>query len=103
MVGDTQALMILMRAIVVGDAAAVARSLARSPVLVSSSLPPQGATNPSTRDHFFDEIAHYLYAGATPLHAAAAAHRKSSVVELVSMMRTLQPETGEPRSLGTTP
>ena len=85
MVGDAQALMILMRAIVVGDAAAVARSLARSPVLASSSLPPQGATNPSTRDHFFDEIAHYLYAGDTPLHAAAAAHRKSIVLELVSM------------------
>src|SRR2546430_14753385 len=85
MVGDAQALMTLMRAIVVGDAAAVARSLARAPALASSSLQPHGATKPSARDHFFDEIAHYLYAGDTPLHAAAAAHRKSIVPELVSM------------------
>src|SRR5438067_12107707 len=85
MVGDAQALMILMRAIVVGDAAAVARSLARSPALASSSLQPQGATKPSARDHFFEEITHYLYAGDTPLHTAAAAHRKSIVPELVSM------------------
>src|SRR5438045_6312833 len=85
MVGDDQALMIFMRAIVAGDAAAVARSLAGSPALASSSLQPQGATKQSARDHFFDEIAHYLYAGDTALHAAAAAHRKSIVLQLVSM------------------
>ena len=83
--GDTQPLMMLMRGIVAGDAAAVARLLAASPALASSSLRLQGATRRSTKDYFFDEIAHYLLAGDTPLHAAAAAHRKTIVRELVSM------------------
>src|SRR5437868_7786273 len=85
MAGDAQALMVLMRSIVAGDAKAIARSLAASPALASSSLRLEGATRLSADDYFFDEIAHYLYAGDTPLHAAAAAHRKSIVLELVSM------------------
>jgi ankyrin repeat protein len=82
-VGDDQALMILMRGIVAGDAEVVAQSLATSPALASSSLR-QGATRQSTQDFFFYEIAHYLFAGDTPLHAAAAAHRKAIVSELLS-------------------
>jgi hypothetical protein len=85
MAGDAQALMILMRGIVAGDAKAVARSLAASPALASSSLRLEGATRLSAQNYFFDEIAHYLYAGDTPLHAAAAAHRKTIVHDLVSM------------------
>ncbi|HEV2688830.1 MAG TPA: ankyrin repeat domain-containing protein [Bryobacteraceae bacterium] len=84
MVRDDQALMILMRGIVVGDAAVVAQSLAASPALASFSLR-QGATRQSTQDYFFYEIAHYMFAGDTPLHAAAAAHRKAIVSELLSM------------------
>jgi hypothetical protein len=84
-VGDNQALMVLMRGIVAGDPAAVARSLAASPASASSSLRLQGATRQSTQDYFFDEIAHYLLAGDTPLHAAAAAHRETIVRELLSM------------------
>ena len=83
MVGDSNALIMLMRAIVAGDAAAVSRSLAASPALASSSLS-LGATRQSPREYFFDEIAHYLLEGDTPLHAAAAAHRKTFVRELVS-------------------
>ena len=83
--GDARALMVLMRGIVAGDAATVARSLAASPGLASSSLRLHGATKPSTHDYYFDEIAHYLFAGDTPLHAAAAAHRKTIVPELVSL------------------
>jgi ankyrin repeat protein len=82
-VGDDEAVMVLMRDIVGGDIAAVIQSLAASPALASSSLR-QGATRQSTRDFFFYEIAHYLYAGDTPLHAAAAAHRKAIVSELLS-------------------
>src|SRR5438309_148006 len=85
MVGDAGPLMTLMRGIVGGDVAAVARSLAASPALASSSLRLQGASRQSTYDYFFDEIAHYLYAGDTPLHAAAAAYRHAIVPELVSM------------------
>jgi ankyrin repeat protein len=83
MARDDQALMILMRGIVAGDAALVARLLAESPALASSSLR-VGATRQSTQGYFFDEIAHYLLAGDTPLHAAAAAHRKKIVSELLS-------------------
>jgi ankyrin repeat protein len=82
-VGDDRALMILMREIVTGDAAVVAQSLAASPALASSSLR-QGAMRQSTQDFFIYEIAHYLFAGDTPLHAAAAAHRKEMVSELLS-------------------
>ena len=85
MVGDAQPLMKLMRGIVAGDAAAVAQSLAASPALASSSLRLPGATRLSPQDYFFDEISHYLFSGDTPLHAAAAAHRKTIVPELVSM------------------
>src|SRR5579864_4926483 len=84
MVRDDQALMILMRAIVAGDAARVAQSLAASPALAASSLR-HGATRQTTQDYFFHEIAHYLFAGDTPLHAAAAAHRKAIVAKLLSM------------------
>ena len=81
---NDQALMILMRGIVSGDAAVVAQSLAASPALATSSLR-QGATRQSAQDYFFVEIAHYLFAGDTPLHAAAAAHRKAIASQLLSM------------------
>jgi len=83
MVDDDQAVMILMRDIVDGDIAAVTQSLAASPALASWSLR-QGATRRSTQDFFFYTIAHYLYAGDTRLHAAAAVHRKAIVSELLS-------------------
>jgi ankyrin repeat protein len=83
MVRDDRAVMILMRDIVAGDIAAATQSLAASPALASSSLR-QGATRQSTQDFFFYEIAHYVYAGDTPLHAAAAAHRKAIVSALLS-------------------
>jgi Ankyrin repeats (many copies) len=81
---DDQTLMVLMRGIIAGDAADVARSLSAAPASVSSSLR-RGATRQSARDYFFPEIRHYLYAGDTPLHAAAAAHRKMIVAELITM------------------
>ena len=88
-VADAQALMALMRGIVAGDYAAVASSLAASPALASSSLL-MGATRQTARDYFFVEIAHYLYAGDTPLHAAAAAFRHAIVPELVSVGADVQ-------------
>ena len=85
MVADARALMTLMRGIVAGDTAEVARSLAASPAFASSSLRLHGGTRQSEQDFFSEEIAHYLYGGDTPLHAAAAAHRPAIVSELVSM------------------
>jgi len=84
MVGDAKGLTILMRGIVAGDIAAVARSLAASPALASASLR-LGATRQTAQDYFFAEIAHYLYAGDTPLHAAAAAYRREIVRKLVAL------------------
>src|SRR5207245_10988851 len=72
MAGDAQALMIFMRSIVAGDAEAVARSLAASPALASSSLRLEGATRLSTQDYFFDEIDDYLFAADAQLAAASA-------------------------------
>lgn len=84
MVGDPQALTTLMRGIIAGDVGAVGRALAASPALASASLR-QGATRQSAQEYFFAEIAHYLFAGDTPLHAAAVAYRQEIVRELVSM------------------
>lgn len=85
MAADDSALMTLIRDIVAGDGSAVSRSLTASPALASSFLQRQGATRQSAREYFFEEIAHYLYAGDTPLHAAAAAHRPATVHRLVGM------------------
>lgn len=83
-VGDDLVLTALMREIVVGDSAALGRALAASPALVSASLR-QGATRQTAKDYFVAEIAHYLFAGDTPLHVAAAAYRPQIVADLVSM------------------
>lgn len=85
MAADDSALMTLIRDIVAGDGSAVSRSLAASPALASSGLQHQGATRQSTQEYFFEEIAHYVYAGDTPLHAAAAAYRPATVHRLVGM------------------
>ena len=84
MVGDTQALTSLMHGIVVGDIVAVRRALADSPALASASLR-QGATRQSAQNYLVSGIGHYLYAGDTPLHAAAAAYRQEIVPALVSI------------------
>lgn len=77
MVDGDHALMQLLRGIVAGDGTAVARSAAASPALASSAL--------GVHDYFFEQITHYVYAGDTPLHVAAAAHRATMVRELVAL------------------
>jgi ankyrin repeat protein len=71
----------LIRAILAGNSSQVAELLAQSPGLARQSLK-DGATRQNAKDHFFGEIGHYLYAGDTPLHAAAAGHRKA-IAELL--------------------
>ena len=83
-VSDDQALTILIGKIVTGQSAAVSRALAASPALASASLR-QGATRQSSQGYFIAETAHCVYAGDTPLHAAAAAYRWEIVPKLVSM------------------
>jgi hypothetical protein len=64
----------LARAIVAGDAHAVSRLLAESPVLAREPFT-DGATRAAAKANFIAEIRHYVYAGDTALHVAAAAHR----------------------------
>jgi hypothetical protein len=72
----------LVRAIVRDDVAAVAKRLGGSPLLAQQSLA-AGARRARATDFFFEEIGHYLYAGDTPLHAAAAGYRRTIAKELL--------------------
>jgi Ankyrin repeats (3 copies)/Ankyrin repeat len=70
-----------VRHIVNGEIDEVSRRLAGSPSLATASSD-VGATRQDASPFFFSEIAHYLYAGDTALHMAAAAFRRP-VAELL--------------------
>lgn len=72
-----------VRQVVNGDTDEVSRRLAASPLLAAASLD-IGATRQRASDFFFTEIAHYIYAGDTALHMAAAAFRRPVAVLLVA-------------------
>jgi ankyrin repeat protein len=74
----------LIRAIVVGDDAGALRLLAASPALAHARIA-VGATRQAAKEHFLYEIQHYVYAGDTALHIAAAAYRQAIVRKLISM------------------
>src|SRR5260370_24087501 len=59
------------------------RLLAESPVLAGLAIK-VGATREAAGAYYFREIAHYAYAGDTPLHVAAAAYQRDIAEELVS-------------------
>ncbi|CAN5452930.1 hypothetical protein BH09PLA1_BH09PLA1_19130 [soil metagenome] len=70
-----------VRVVVNGDIDDVARRLKANPSLATASTD-VGATRQGAADFFFTDIAHYLYAGDTALHMAAAAFRRP-VAELL--------------------
>ena len=70
-----------VRHVVNGDIEEVSRRLAASPSFATASSD-VGATRQDASTFFFSEIAHYLYAGDTALHMAAAAFRRP-VAELL--------------------
>lgn len=77
-----------VRNVVNGEIEEVARRLAANPALATASAE-AGATRPrpyagSAADFFFREIAHYMYAGDTALHMAAAAFRRPAAELLVA-------------------
>jgi hypothetical protein len=76
-------LMSLARAIIADDAAAVSSALATSPKLVRARIR-AGATRQDANTYFLVEIRHYLYAGDTALHVAAAAYRQSMAMKLLA-------------------
>ena len=72
-----------VRAVVSGDIDEVSRRLAASPALATKPAE-VGAFRHVAPDFFFTGIAHYLYAGDTALHMAAAAFRRPIAVLLVA-------------------
>jgi Ankyrin repeats (3 copies)/Ankyrin repeat len=73
--------MTLIRAVIDGDTRTVSRVLAADPDLATTQAG-GGATRQNASEFFFKEIRHYLYAGDTALHMAAAAFQRS-VAELL--------------------
>ncbi len=72
-----------VRLVVNGDIEEVSRRLKADPSLATLSSD-VGATREGAKDFFFSEIAHYLYAGDTALHMAAAAFRRPVAKLLVA-------------------
>ena len=77
-------LMSLVRAIVTNDAAATWRLLAMTPTLANAHFA-QGATRQAANAYYLHEIEHYLYAGDTALHIAAAAYQTQMARKLVAI------------------
>ena len=73
----------LFRAIASGNDSEVRRRLDASSRLASRPIG-IGATRDDPRPYFLEAIAHYVYAGDTALHVAAAAHRRGLVEVLVT-------------------
>jgi ankyrin repeat protein len=70
-----------VREVVRGDIDQVSRRLSESPALATTPSG-VGATRDGASSFFFTDISHYLYAGDTALHMAAAAFRRR-VAELL--------------------
>jgi ankyrin repeat protein len=77
----TAAFIDFVRIVVSGDIGEVSDRLVRNPVLATASAT-VGATRQDASRFFFADITHYLYAGDTALHMAAAAFR-GEVVKLL--------------------
>jgi ankyrin repeat protein len=77
------ALQALLRSIAVRDRPIASRLLAESPALARQALD-VGATRAEESPYYFAAIAHFVYAGDTPLHIAAAAYETDIAKELVS-------------------
>jgi hypothetical protein len=73
----------LIGAITAGDGIAAGRLLAEHPELAQDRAA-QGATRAEAKAHWLEAIGHYLYAGDTALHVAAAAHTADLVEPLVA-------------------
>jgi Ankyrin repeats (3 copies)/Ankyrin repeats (many copies) len=73
----------LVRAIASDDPTLASRLLAAMPSLAKAHLE-QGATRQAAEDHYLGAIEHYVYAGDTALHVAAAGYRPELARALVS-------------------
>jgi ankyrin repeat protein len=75
--------MTLVRAIAQTDRACIAGLLAAAPELASARFA-VGATRQAATEYYLADIEHYVYAGDTALHVAAAAYEARVVRELVN-------------------
>src|SRR5215213_5095800 len=80
---EEHALQTLLRVIASSDWRTMSRLLAESPSLARMAVR-VGASRDDERTYYLEEIAHYIYAGDTPLHIAAAAYQRDIADELVS-------------------
>jgi hypothetical protein len=71
------------RAIAAGDVARVSRLLASYPLLVSEATP-TGASRAAAGSFYLEQIEHYIYAGDTALHIAAAAYQEELARDLLA-------------------
>jgi ankyrin repeat protein len=80
---ETPAFLEFIRFVVAGDTDGVSRRLSAAPSLATTALP-VGATRQQVTVFFFTAISHYLYAGDTALHMAAAAFSRPIAEMLMS-------------------
>jgi ankyrin repeat protein len=80
---DDDALLALFRAMASGNDAEVRRRLDAAPALASRAIR-IGASREDPGTYFLAAIHHYVYAGDTALHVAAAAHRRDLADSQVS-------------------
>ncbi len=78
------ALMKLVRTIAAGDDVVVSHLLAANPTLAKARFQ-RGATRGSAGTYYIEEITHYVYAGDTALHLAAAAHQERIAQRLIAV------------------
>jgi hypothetical protein len=83
MVAGESALMRLVQAIAADETSEALRTLESTPSLATARLE-HGATRQVATDFYLDEIGHYVYAGDTALHVAAAGYRTEVAKALVT-------------------
>jgi hypothetical protein len=76
------------------DVATALRLLAAEPALASARVE-VGATRQCAKAHYLNEIEHYLYAGDTALHIAAAAYQREIVRKLIVIGADVRASEGE--------
>jgi ankyrin repeat protein len=81
---DDAALRRLMMAIAAAEDEAIAGLLSADPALAKAALQ-EGATRAAAAESFLTAIRHYVYAGDTALHVAAAAHRPDLAGRLIGL------------------
>jgi len=79
---DDAALLDLVRAIVASNGQLVLTLLRATPALAKQSFA-TGASRASPAPYYLAEIEHYIYAGDTALHLAAAAYNQKAVLDLL--------------------